>query len=124
MVLFKWECLFKHAECKLFLPIYLDDFKMAGKKSSLAPMWKKLQAVLDLDPPTKLDGSTYLGCRQDAIPIDKCILESMEQWQPIYGWCAQKGNIASQRDNAVTNPDQPQEAQSNLQPSYPSAAPA
>ena len=43
-----WECLYKHAEMKLFLSVYVDDFKMAGRKSSLAPMWEKMRKVLDL----------------------------------------------------------------------------
>ena len=28
-----WECLFAHRKQKLFLSIYVDDIKMAGKKT-------------------------------------------------------------------------------------------
>ena len=37
-----WECLFVRREKQLFLSIYVDDFKMAGKKENLAPMWAPL----------------------------------------------------------------------------------
>ena len=119
-----WECLFKHPEYKLFLSVYVDDFKMAGKKSSLAPMWEKLQKVLDLDPPVKMDGSTYLGCRQKDIPVDSCIRESMAEWRPIYEWCARHGNIPSNNDNADTTPSMETEARGNSQAdTSPSALP-
>ena len=39
---------------KLFLSIYVDDFKMAGKASSLKPMWEKLNKVLELEKPQPL----------------------------------------------------------------------
>ena len=57
-----WECLYKHTEAKLFLSVYVDDFKMAGRKESLAPMWAKLGKHLDLAPPTPFDENVYLGC--------------------------------------------------------------
>ena len=59
-----WECLYMHREQQLFLSIYVDDFKMAGRKANLAPMWSKLKAHLNLDEPTQLHGSVYLGCSQ------------------------------------------------------------
>ena len=53
-----WECLFVHKEMQVFLSIYVDDFRMAGKASNLPIVWKKLQAGLDLDPPTKSCSNT------------------------------------------------------------------
>ena len=35
------ECLFVHHEKGLFLSVYVDDIKLAGKKQNLDPMWKK-----------------------------------------------------------------------------------
>ena len=35
-----WECLFVHREKGLFLSVYVDDLKLAGKKQNLNPMWK------------------------------------------------------------------------------------
>ena len=37
-----WECLFVHREKGLFLSLYVDDIKLAGKKQNLDPMWKLL----------------------------------------------------------------------------------
>ena len=66
-----WECLFKHREQQLFLSVYVDDFKMAGKKTNIAPMWKKLREKLDLEPRVSLSSNVYLGCGQREIPVQK-----------------------------------------------------
>ena len=87
---------------------------MVGKKSSLKPMWERIQKVLDLDPPTQMDGSTYLGCRQDNIEVDDCIKDSMEKWKPIFEWCTSGGNMSSQAGNAPAN--EHQEAVGNSEP--------
>ena len=57
-----WECLYVHRQDRLYLSVYVNDFKMAGRKSSLKPMWEKIKRVLDIDPPVPLSGSTFLGC--------------------------------------------------------------
>ena len=38
-----WECLFVHREKGLFLSVYVDDIKLAGKKQNLDLMWKAKQ---------------------------------------------------------------------------------
>ena len=59
-----WECLFVHREKGLFLSVYVDDIKLAGKKQNLDPMWKVLNKEVDLgEPPSFLD-HVYLGCTQ------------------------------------------------------------
>ena len=35
-----WECLFVQREKGLFLSVYVDDIKLAGKKPNVEPMWK------------------------------------------------------------------------------------
>ena len=35
-----WECLFVHREEGLFLSVYVDDIRLAGKKQNIDPMWK------------------------------------------------------------------------------------
>ena len=37
-----WECLYKHPKDGLILSIYVDDFKLGGRKDKLKPMWEKL----------------------------------------------------------------------------------
>ena len=59
-----WECLFVHRRQKLFLSVYVDDIKMAGKKQNLAPMWKKLVKDVDIEEPTSFLDHVYLGCTQ------------------------------------------------------------
>ena len=46
-----WECLFVHREKGLFLSVYVDDIKLAGKKQNLDPMWKLLNKEVDLGEP-------------------------------------------------------------------------
>ena len=48
------ECLFIHRENGLFLSVYVDDIKFAGKKQNLDPMWNLLNKEVDLGEPTSL----------------------------------------------------------------------
>lgn len=57
-----WECLYVHQKKQLFLSIYVDDFCMAGKRENIDKMWKLLGKHIVLDPPTPMNGGTYLGC--------------------------------------------------------------
>ena len=41
-------CLFVHREEGLFLSVYVDDIKLAGKKQNIHPMWKALNKEVDL----------------------------------------------------------------------------
>ena len=59
-----WECLFVHREKGLFLSVYVDDIKLAGKKQNLDPMWKLLNEEVDLGEPTSFFDHVYLGCTQ------------------------------------------------------------
>ena len=38
-----WECLFVHRQKGLFLSVYVDDIKLAGKKQNIDPMCKSTQ---------------------------------------------------------------------------------
>ena len=59
-----WECLFVHHHKGLFLSVYVDDIKLAGKKQNLDPMWKLLNKEVDLGEPTSFLDHVYLGCTQ------------------------------------------------------------
>ena len=39
-----WECLFEKG---LFLSVYVDDIKLAGKKQNIYPMWKVRNKEID-----------------------------------------------------------------------------
>ena len=45
------ECLFVHREKELFLSVYVDDIKLAGKKQNMDPMWKVPNKEVDLGEP-------------------------------------------------------------------------
>ena len=45
-----WECLYYHRKKQLFLSVYVDDAKIAGKKENLAPMWEQMGDYLELEP--------------------------------------------------------------------------
>ena len=58
-----WECLFVHREKGLFLSVYVDDIKLAGKKQNLEPMRKFLD-------------HENLGCTQRQCEISKDIVDN------------------------------------------------
>ena len=75
-----WECLYVHRAKQLFLSAYVDDYKMAGKKQNLAPMWAALRAEgLDLEPPVPLNENVYLGCSQVEIVPDPVIISGKRE---------------------------------------------
>ena len=51
------QCLFVNREKGLFLSVYVDDVKLAGKKQSLDPMWKVLNKEVDVGE-TNVSSST------------------------------------------------------------------
>ena len=71
-----WECLFVHREKGLFLFVYVDDIKLAGKKQNINPMWKVLNKEVDLGEPTSFLDHVYLGCTQRQCEISKDIVDN------------------------------------------------
>ena len=70
------ECLFVHREKGLFLSVYVDDIKLAGKKQNLDPMWRLLNKEVDLGEPTSFLDHVYLGCTQRQCEISKDIVDN------------------------------------------------
>ena len=70
------ECLFVHHEKGLFLSVYVDDIKLAGKKQNIDPMWKLLNTEVDLGEPTSFFDHVYLGCTQRQGEIDKDLVDN------------------------------------------------
>ena len=54
-----WECLFVQHEKGLFLSVYVEDIKLAGKKI-INPMWKVLNKEVDLGEPTSVLDHVFL----------------------------------------------------------------
>ena len=46
---------------ELFLSVYVDDIKLAGKKQNIDPMWKILMKDIDLGEPTSFLDRVYFG---------------------------------------------------------------
>ena len=79
-----WECLFVNWEKELFLSVYVDDIKLAGKKQNSDPMWKVLKEEVDLGEPKSFLDHVYLGCTQwecetskDAVDSHRTMFESI-----------------------------------------------
>ena len=70
------ECLFVHREKGLFLSVYVDDIKLAGKKQNIDPMWKVLNKEVDLGEPTSFLDHVYLGCTERQCEISKDIVDN------------------------------------------------
>ena len=60
---------------RLFLSVYVDDKKLAGKKQNLDPMWKVLNKEVDLGEPTSFFDRVHLGCTQRQCEISKDIVD-------------------------------------------------
>ena len=71
-----WECLFVHREKGLFLSVYVDDIKLAGKKQNLDPMWKVIDKEVDLGERTSFLDHVYLGCTQRQCETSKDIVDN------------------------------------------------
>ena len=60
-----WECLSVcSSKTRLFLSVYVDDIKMAGRKQNTSLMLKKLMKLVDQGEPTSFLDHVYLGCTQ------------------------------------------------------------
>ena len=70
-----WECLFAHRQKGLFLSVYVDDIKLAGKKQNIYSMWKVLNKEVVLREPTSFLHHVYLGCTQRECEISKDIVD-------------------------------------------------
>ena len=71
-----WECLFVHRAKGLFLFMYVDDIKLAGKKQNIVPMWKVLNKEVDVGEPASFLDHVYLGCTQRQGEISKDIVDN------------------------------------------------
>ena len=60
----------------LFLSVYVDDIKLAGKKQNIDPMWKVLNKEVDLGETTSFLDHVYLGCTQRQCEISKDIVDN------------------------------------------------
>ena len=66
---------FVHRKQDLFLSVYVDDIKMAGRKQNMAPMWKRLMKFVYFDEPTSFLDHVFLGCTQRACKVKESTID-------------------------------------------------
>ena len=77
--------MFVHRKQKLFLSVYVDDIKNAGKKQNLAPVWQKLMKDVDIEEPTSFLDHVYLGCTRRECKTNEKII-GPTTWKDIQGF--------------------------------------
>ena len=55
-----WPCVYHNPKAKALLVVYVDDFKLAAKRSDIAGLWTQLRSCINLDDPTPPE--RFLGC--------------------------------------------------------------
>ena len=78
-----WRSCFYHKRLKLFLIVYVDDFKLAGPKQNLTEGWKLIRSKIKTEDPTKID--KFLGCQHTI--VEKFIKEGenrLSEWGAIF----------------------------------------
>ena len=64
----EWPSVFYHPKYKLFLVVYVDDFKMSGPSESFSIGWDLIGRVITMEPPNTL--KRYLGCEHEFAAAD------------------------------------------------------
>ena len=63
------------SEMGLFISVYVDDIKLAGKKQHIDPIWKVLNKEVDLGEPTSFLEHVYLRCTQRQCEINNDMVD-------------------------------------------------
>ncbi len=56
----QWPSCYDHSKLRVFLAVYVDDFKMSGPKDAMKTVWDLIRKDLVLEDPTEI--GLYLGC--------------------------------------------------------------
>ena len=62
-----WPSTFWHPKWQLFLVVYVDEFKLAGKSENLQLAWARIAEGIQMDPPTKM--GLFLGCEHEPFEV-------------------------------------------------------
>ena len=76
---FNWECLIINRTRGLFLSVYVDEIKPAGKTENIEPTWKTFMEDVDLGEPSSFPDHVYLGCTQRECQISKDIVANYRE---------------------------------------------
>ena len=58
-----WGSCYFHNKMKVFLTVYVDDFKMSGPPDACKCAWKRIRTDLQIEDPISVDH--YLGCKHN-----------------------------------------------------------
>ena len=75
-----WECIFVNLAKGLFISVYVDDIKMAGRTENIKPTWKILMKDVDLEEPTSFLDHADLGCTQRECTISNQIVTKIQRY--------------------------------------------
>ena len=70
-----WECSFVHRRQGLFLSVYVDGIKLAGRNQNLNTMRQKLMKFVDLGELASILDHVYLGCTKRECKSNGSIIE-------------------------------------------------
>ncbi len=59
----EWRSCFWHADLRLFLVVYVDDFKLSGPQANLVKGWDLIRKGIATDAPHPMD--LFLGCKHE-----------------------------------------------------------
>ena len=69
---------------QVFLSVYVDDVKMAGKNSDKPKMWATLQNKVDLNDPVSFLDQVCLGCTQRAAQVNtRIVMEEQKMFSKL-----------------------------------------
>ena len=100
------EFLFVNREKGLFLSVYVDDIKPAGKKQNIHPMWKVLMEEVELGEPTSFLDHVHLGCTQR-----ECETSKAKILRTITKICSNPGSLQEQKKSCLVQGDLMQTSQ-------------
>ena len=72
-----WPSCYFHHKLKLFLVIYVDDFKMAEPKSNLSSGWSLLQKGLVIETPVPIGIYLGCGCEEGTMKVGDIVARTM-----------------------------------------------
>ena len=82
-----WECLFVNQARGVFLSVYVDDIKLAGKTENKEPTWKILMKDVDLGEPISFLDHVYLGCTQKEMSDKQRYCRQLQEYVRIQDLC-------------------------------------
>ena len=92
-----WECLFVKQAKELFLSVYVENIKLAGKKQTIDPMWKILMKDIDLEEPTSFFDDVHLCCTHRECQTSKDLVDNSTVWVLRESWRKIKAKFQSRR---------------------------